>query len=83
MANLATKAGVEGVSLRIHTPLIKMSKAEIIQTAGSLGVNLSLTHSCYDPQPDGSSCGRCDSCQLRLRGFREAGLTDPIEYVTR
>jgi 7-cyano-7-deazaguanine synthase len=83
MANLATKVGAEGANFRIHTPLIKLSKAEIIQKAESLGVDLALTRSCYDPQLDGTSCGRCDSCQLRLRGFREAGLTDPIRYATR
>ena len=81
MANLATKAGVSGADFKIHTPLIKLTKAGIISKAQSLGVDLSLTHSCYDPAPDGRACGRCDSCQLRLKGFKEAGLTDPIEYA--
>ena len=82
MANLATRAGVEGASrLRIHTPLISLSKAEIIRLGTSLGVDYSLTTSCYDPSPDGAACGRCDACQLRLRGFAEAGLEDPISYV--
>jgi len=80
-ANLATKAGVTGIKLHIHAPLINLSKAEIIRQATSLGVDLSLTHSCYDPLPDGRACGRCDSCQLRLKGFREAGLTDPVKYA--
>ena len=84
MANLATKAGVEGNHpYTIHTPLIQLSKAEIIRTGLDLGVDYSLTHSCYDPTPDGLSCGRCDSCHLRLKGFREAGVEDPIKYVTR
>lgn len=80
MANLATKAGVEGRYLRIHTPLIRLTKGEIIRQGIALGVDYSLTHSCYDPLPDGTSCGECDSCQLRLKGFREAGATDPIRY---
>lgn len=81
MANLATKAGVEGHGgLKIHTPLISLSKAEIIRLGVSLGVDYGLTHSCYDPV-DGRPCGRCDSCQLRLAGFREAGLRDPLEYA--
>ena len=81
MANLATKAGVEGRSrLRIHAPLIAMSKAEIIREGISLGVDYSLTSSCYDPSPLGEACGRCDSCQLRLKGFAEAGAPDPIPY---
>jgi 7-cyano-7-deazaguanine synthase len=81
MANLGTKAGVEGRRFQIHTPLIKLSKAEIIRKAVDLGVDLSLTHSCYDPTPDGLACGECDSCLLRLKGFREAGLKDPIRYA--
>lgn len=82
MANLATKAGVEGrLKLKIHTPLIAMTKAEIIKTGLALGVDYSLTHSCYDPTPDGFACGRCDSCQLRLKGFREAGAQDPLRYA--
>lgn len=81
LANLATKAGVEGNSpFRIHTPLIHLTKAEIIQQGVCLGVDYSLTHSCYDPSPEGLACGRCDSCQLRLKGFEEAGLIDPVRY---
>ncbi len=81
MADLATKTGVEGAHFKIHTPLIAMSKAEIIRQAGELRVDLSLTHSCYDPAPDGRACGLCDSCQLRRKGFSEAGLADPIVYA--
>lgn len=82
MANLATKAGVEGITrIRIHTPLIRLSKREIIELARELGVELRLTHSCYDPDPAGRACGRCDSCRLRLKGFAEAGMTDPLEYA--
>ncbi len=82
MANLATKAGVEGKSkLKIHTPLILMSKAEIIKKGLELGLDYSLTWSCYDPQPDDRACGLCDSCLLRLKGFEEAGLKDPIIYA--
>jgi len=83
LANLATKAGVEGARFRIHAPLIKFSKAEIIRKALEFDVDLALTHSCYDPSPDGVACGECDSCLLRLKGFREAGLEDPIPYATR
>jgi 7-cyano-7-deazaguanine synthase len=84
MANLATRAGVEGDNpYTIHTPLIQLSKAEIIRTGLDLGVDYRLTHSCYDPTPAGVACGRCDSCLLRLKGFREAGIEDPIEYETR
>ena len=79
MANLATKAGVEGVSrFRIHTPLIEMTKADIVRKAIELGVDLSLTHSCYDPDTRGRPCGRCDSCALRRKGFEEAGAADPL-----
>lgn len=81
LANVATKAGVEGDKFRIHTPLIKLSKAEIIRKGVELGVDFSLTHSCYDPAPEGFACGACDSCHLRLKGFREAGMTDPIRYA--
>lgn len=82
MANLATKAGVEGTGQYcIHTPLISLTKAEIIEQGVSLGVNYALTHSCYDPTPEGLSCGQCDSCRLRLKGFAEAGLVDPLQYV--
>jgi 7-cyano-7-deazaguanine synthase len=81
MANLATKAAVEGHQrLRIHTPLIQLTKAQIIQRGLALGVDYGLTHSCYDPSPDGTSCGQCDSCLLRLKGFSEAGVADPISY---
>ena len=84
MANLATKAGVEGrTRLRIHTPLITLSKREIILLARDLGVDLSLTRSCYDPGPAGEACGLCDSCRLRLKGFLQAGLADPIAYAHR
>jgi len=83
LANLATKAGVEGRRFRIHTPLIKLSKADIIRKAVELGVDLSLTHSCYDPSPEGLACGQCDSCVLRLKGFREAGIEDPIRYAKK
>jgi 7-cyano-7-deazaguanine synthase len=78
MANLATKAGVEGRAVRIHTPLISMNKAEIVRKGLELGVDYSLTHSCYDPSSDGKSCGACDSCLLRAKGFEEAGVTDPL-----
>jgi len=82
MANLATKAGVEGrTHLRIHTPLIRLSKREIIELARELEIDLRLTHSCYDPDAAGRSCGRCDSCRLRLKGFAEAGIKDPLEYA--
>jgi 7-cyano-7-deazaguanine synthase len=83
MANLATKAGVEGGrKLRIHAPLISLSKAEIIRTGLALGVDYSLTSTCYDPSPDGAACGHCDACLLRLRGFAELGLSDPARYQT-
>ena len=81
LADIGTKAGIEGRRFRIHAPLIKFSKADIIRKARELGVDLALTHSCYDPTPDGLACGLCDSCQLRLKGFREAGLADPIQYA--
>jgi 7-cyano-7-deazaguanine synthase len=83
LANLGTKAGVEGRCFQIHTPLIKFSKAKIIRKAVELGVDLSLTHSCYDPTTEGLACGECDSCLLRLKGFREAGIKDPIRYAKR
>ena len=77
MANLATKAGVEGrTRLRVHTPLIGFSKAQIVRLAAELGVPFGLTHSCYDPAPDGTPCGQCDSCLLRRKGFEEAGIED-------
>jgi 7-cyano-7-deazaguanine synthase len=81
LANLATKAGTEGAHFHIHAPLISMSKADIIRKGTELGVDFSLTHSCYDPTPEGLACGQCDSCQLRLKGFHEAGLEDPIRYA--
>ncbi len=82
MANLATRAGVEGRQrLKIHTPLITLTKAEIIQRGLVLGVDYSLTHSCYDPTPEGLACGQCDSCLLRLKGFAEAGVQDPVRYA--
>jgi 7-cyano-7-deazaguanine synthase len=81
MANLATKAAVEGQQrLRVQTPLIQLSKAQIIQRGLELGVDYGLTLSCYDPGADGSSCGQCDACLLRLKGFQEAGVVDPISY---
>jgi len=83
LANLGTKAGAEGRRFEIHTPLIKFSKAEIIHKAVELSVDLSLTHSCYDPTPEGLACGECDSCFLRLKGFREAGIKDPIRYAKK
>lgn len=82
MANLATKSGVDGSGrFHIHTPLISMTKAEIIRTGVTLGVDYGLTHSCYDPSAEGISCGACDSCRLRLKGFAEAGLVDPLKYL--
>lgn len=82
MAGLATKAGVEGrMRIKIHTPLIAMTKGQIIKTGLLLGVDYSLTHSCYDPSAEGLACGRCDSCGLRLKGFAEAGLRDPLCYA--
>lgn len=84
MANLATQAGVEGkTKLRIRAPLIDKTKAEIIQIGTALGVDYSLTLSCYDPDTEGSACGRCDSCLLRKRGFKEAGIPDPTRYTYR
>ena len=81
MANLATRAGVEGAApVRIRAPLIALSKAEIIRLGRSLGVDYSITTSCYDPDADGAACGHCDACLLRLKGFAEAGLSDPVRY---
>jgi 7-cyano-7-deazaguanine synthase len=81
LANLATKAGVEGKGrFRIHAPLIHLTKADIIRRGVALGVDYSLTHSCYDPAPDGAACGRCDSCQIRRDGFLAAGIADPTRY---
>lgn len=83
LANLATKAGVEGtLKFTIHAPLVQRTKAEIIRLGTSLAVDYGLTHSCYDPAADGTSCGHCDSCQIRLRGFAEAGLRDPLRYAS-
>jgi 7-cyano-7-deazaguanine synthase len=81
LAKLATKSGMEGQRFRIHAPLISLSKAEIIRRGTELGIDFSHTHSCYDPTADGRACGRCDSCQIRLKGFHEAGLQDPIAYA--
>ncbi len=79
MANLATKAGVEGaLAFRIHAPLLRMTKAEIVARAAALGLDFALTSSCYDPSPEGRACGECDSCLLREKGFREAGVPDPV-----
>ncbi|MEQ9411457.1 MAG: 7-cyano-7-deazaguanine synthase QueC [Fuerstiella sp.] len=80
MANLGTKAGVEGRRITIHTPLVSLTKAQIIQRGLEIGVDYGLTHSCYDPSPEGISCGDCDSCRLRRKGFAEAGAVDPIPY---
>ncbi|MFE2334567.1 7-cyano-7-deazaguanine synthase QueC [Streptomyces coelicoflavus] len=81
MANLATRAGVEGTSrMTLHSPLIAMSKADIVREGLRLGVDYSLTSSCYDPDDQGQACGRCDTCLLRLKGFAEAGVTDPVRY---
>lgn len=82
MANLATKAGVEGTRFRIHAPLIELSKAEIIRQGIELGVDYSLTVSCYQASPDGKACGRCDSCALRAAGFAVAGVADPTRYLS-
>ncbi len=82
LAQLATKAGVEGqLQFKIHTPLVELTKAEIIRRGTALGVDYALTHTCYDPDERGRSCGACDACQLRLKGFAEAGLVDPVEYL--
>jgi len=78
VANLGTRAGAEGGRFRVHTPLIAMTKADIVRRGVALGLDYSLTHSCYDPLPDGRPCGTCDSCLLRAKGFHEAGLSDPL-----
>jgi 7-cyano-7-deazaguanine synthase len=81
MANLATRAGVEGRQrLTIHTPLIHLTKAEIIRTGLALGIDYALTCTCYDPSPAGDACGQCDACRLRLQGFAQVGLPDPVRY---
>jgi 7-cyano-7-deazaguanine synthase len=83
LANLATKAGAEGLTpIRIRAPLMRMTKAEIIRKGVKLGVDYGMTHSCYDPSADGKACGYCDSCLLRKKGFREAGVADPTDYVS-
>ena len=81
LANLATKAGVEGAPFKVHAPLQHMSKAEIAREAARLGLDPALSHSCYDPLPDGRHCGRCDACRLRAKGFAEAGIADPTVYA--
>ena len=82
LANLATRAGAEGARFTVHTPLMDLDKAGVIRLGRSLGLDYSLTHTCYDPAPDGAACGRCDACRLRLKGFREAGVPDPVRYAT-
>ena len=81
VANLATKAGIEGDRFTIHAPLQDMSKADIAREAQRLGLDAALSHSCYDPLPDGRHCGQCDACRLRAKGFAEAGIADPTEYA--
>jgi 7-cyano-7-deazaguanine synthase len=81
LARVATRAGVEGRPLAIETPLMQLDKAGIVKLGTALGVDYALTRSCYDPTPEGAACGRCDACLLRLRGFRDAGLVDPIPYA--
>jgi 7-cyano-7-deazaguanine synthase len=83
LANVGTKTGAEGGRIQIHAPLIKLSKADIVRKGIELKVDLSLTHSCYDPTPGGRACGQCDACRLRLKGFREAGVRDPIAYAKK
>ena len=82
LARVATRAGAEGATYTVHTPLMDLDKAAIIRLGISLGVDYSLTHSCYDPAADGAACGRCDACLLRARGFRAAGVLDPTRYAT-
>jgi 7-cyano-7-deazaguanine synthase len=81
LANVATRAGVEGTPFTVHAPLQHMSKADIAREAARLGLDAGLSHSCYDPLPDGRHCGRCDACRLRAKGFAEAGLKDPTVYA--
>jgi len=83
MARLGTRLGSEGAPLTIHAPLIALTKADIVRRGLALGVDFSLTRTCYDPAPDGAACGRCDACQLRLKGFRDAGIADPAPYAPR
>ena len=82
LANLGTKAGIQGKRINIHAPLIKMSKAEIIKKGSELGIDYSITWSCYNPRIGNKACGKCDSCKFRLKGFREAGYKDPVKYFT-
>jgi 7-cyano-7-deazaguanine synthase len=81
LANIATKAGVEGRAFKIHAPLQSMTKADIVREADRLGLDAGMSHSCYDPTPDGAHCGLCDACRLRAKGFAEAGLADPTRYA--
>ena len=81
VANLATKAGVEGDGFTLHAPLLRLSKAQIVEEAARLGLDMALSHSCYDPLPDGRHCGTCDACRLRAKGFAEAGIADPTLYA--
>jgi 7-cyano-7-deazaguanine synthase len=81
MARLGTRAGAQGAEIRVHAPLIRMTKAEIVREGVRLGIDYAITHSCYDPAADGAACGRCDSCLLRKKGFAEAGVADPTRYV--
>jgi 7-cyano-7-deazaguanine synthase len=81
MANLATRAGVEGRHLTLHTPLLKLTKGDIIKKGVALGMDYRLTHSCYDPSPEGAACGQCDSCRIRKKGFEDAGVEDPTRYA--
>jgi 7-cyano-7-deazaguanine synthase len=81
LANVATKAGVEGEPFTIHTPLLHMTKADIAREAERLGLDAGISHSCYDPAPDGGACGRCDACRLRAKGFADAGIADPTVYA--
>jgi len=81
LANLATKAGVEGEPFTIHAPLLNLSKADIAKEAARLGLDAALSHSCYDPLPDGRHCGQCDACRLRAKGFEDAGIVDPTSYA--
>ena len=83
LAGLATVAGVQGARYTVHAPLMALDKAGIVRLGASLGVDFALTHSCYDPSPAGEACGACDACRLRLKGFREAGLEDPVRYLSR
>jgi 7-cyano-7-deazaguanine synthase len=83
MARLGTRLGSEGAPLTIHAPLLALTKAEIVRRGVALGVDFGLTRTCYDPAPDGTACGRCDACRLRLKGFRDAGLEDPAPYAPR